>query len=142
MIQVTGNETVKVHYTGKLEDGQIFDSSLKREPLVITLGQGSIIPGLENGLLQMKVNDKKTITIPKEEAYGEVQKSLFQKIPNTDLPDEIKPEVGMGLMAKNADGTERPLRISDIKDTFIIVDANHPLAGKDLTFELELLEIN
>lgn len=142
MNQVTGNETVKIHYTGKLEDGQIFDSSLSREPLKITLGENSIIPGLEKGLQKMKVNEKKTIIIPKEEAYGEIQKALFQKIPNTDLPEEIKPEVGMGLMANNPDGTERPLRISEVKDTFIIVDANHPLAGKDLTFELELMEIN
>ncbi len=142
MNQVTGNETVKIHYTGKLEDGQIFDSSLSREPLEITLGENSIIPGLEKGLQQMKVNEKKTIKIPKEEAYGEIQKALFQKIPNVDLPTEIKPEVGMGLMANNPDGTERPLRISEVKDTFIIVDANHPLAGKDLTFELELVEIN
>lgn len=141
MIQVTGNETVKIHYTGKLENGQIFDSSLDRDPLEFTLGEGSIIPGLEKGLQQMKVNQKKTIQIPKEEAYGEVQKALFQKIPNEELPSEIKPEVGMGLMAQNPDGSERPLRISEVKDGFIVVDANHPLAGRDLTFELELLEI-
>ncbi|MBT0607911.1 FKBP-type peptidyl-prolyl cis-trans isomerase [Aequorivita echinoideorum] len=141
MNQVQGNETVKLHYTGKLNDGQVFDSSLKREPLEVKLGEGRLIPGFEKGLVNMKVNDKKTITIPKEEAYGEVQKELFQKIPNENLPQEIKPEVGMGLVSKNPDGSERQLRVSDVKDTFIIVDANHPLAGQDLTFELELLEI-
>ncbi len=141
MDQVTGNETVKLHYTGKLDNGQVFDSSLQREPLEVKLGEGRLIPGFEKGLVAMKVNEKKTITIPKEEAYGEVQKELFQKIPNENLPPEIKPEVGMGLVSKNPDGSERQLRVAEVKDDFIIVDANHPLAGQDLTFELELLEI-
>lgn len=141
MNQVQGNETVKLHYTGKLNDGQVFDSSVQREPLEVKLGEGRLIPGFEKGLVDMKVNEKKTITIPKEEAYGEVQKELFQKIPNENLPQEIKPEVGMGLVSKNPDGSERQLRVADVKDDFIIVDANHPLAGQDLTFELELLEI-
>ncbi|SRX54876.1 peptidylprolyl isomerase [Aequorivita sp. CIP111184] len=141
MSQVTGNETVKLHYTGKLNDGQVFDSSVQREPLEVKLGEGRLIPGFEKGLVDMKVNEKKTITIPKDEAYGDVQKELFQKIPNDNLPQEIKPEVGMGLVSKNPDGSERQLRIADVKDDFIIVDANHPLAGQDLTFELELLEI-
>ena len=132
MSQVQGNETVKLHYTGRLNDGQVFDSSVQREPLEVKF---------EKGLVAMKVNEKKTITIPKEEAYGEVQKELFQKIPSENLPQEIKPEVGMGLVSKNPDGSERQLRIADVKEDFIIVDANHPLAGQDLTFELELLEI-
>lgn len=141
MSHVTGNETVKVHYTGKLSDGRVFDSSLEREPLEITLGQGMLIPGFEKGLLNMKVNEKKTIVIPKEEAYGEVQKGLFQKIPNENLPPEIKPEVGMGLVASTPDGGEQQLRIAEVQDDFIVVDANHPLAGEDLTFDLELMEI-
>ncbi len=141
MSQVQGNETVKLHYTGKLNDGQVFDSSAEREPLEVKLGEGKLIPGFEKGLVDMKVNEKKTITIPKEEAYGEVQKELFQKIPSENLPQEIKPEVGMGLVSKNPDGSERQLRVADVKEDFIIVDANHPLAGQDLTFELELLEI-
>lgn len=141
MNQVTGNETVKVHYTGKLSDGRVFDSSAEREPLEVKLGEGRLIPGFEKGLLNMKVNEKRTITISKEEAYGDVQEELFQKIPNENLPTEIKPEVGMGLVATNPDGTERQLRIADVKDDHIIVDANHPLAGEDLTFELELVEI-
>src|SRR5690554_6822306 len=141
MNQVTGNETVKLHYTGKLGDGQIFDSSLEREPLEVKLGEGHLIPGFEKGVVDMKLNEKKTFTIPKEEAYGEVQKELFQKIPNENLPPEIKPEVGMGLVSQNPDGSEHQLRIVDVKDEFIIVDANHPLAGQDLTFDLELIGI-
>lgn len=141
MSQVQGNETVKLHYTGKLNDGQVFDTSAEREPLEVKLGQGQLIPGFEKGLVAMKVNEKKTITIPKEEAYGDVQKELFQKIPSENLPQDIKPEVGMGLVSKNPDGSERQLRVAEVKEDFIIVDANHPLAGQDLTFELELLEI-
>lgn len=141
MSQVKANDTVKLHYTGKLSDGQVFDSSVQREPLEVTLGQGQLIPGFEKGLVDMKVNDKKTITIPKEEAYGEIQKELFQPIPKENLPQEIKPEVGMGLVSKNPDGSERQLRVAEVNEDHIVVDANHPLAGKDLTFDLELLEI-
>jgi len=141
MNQVKGNETVKLHYTGKLGNGQVFDSSLEREPLEIKLGEGRLIPGFEKGLLDMKVNEKKTISIPKEEAYGEVQKELFQKVPRENLPQEIRPEVGMGLVSKNHDGSERQLRVAEVKEDFIIVDANHPLAGQDLIFDLEVLEI-
>ena len=141
MSTVKENDTVRVHYTGKLENGQVFDSSLEREPLEITLGQGMLIPGFEKGLVDMKVNEKKTVNIPKEEAYGDVQKELFQEVSKENLPKEIKPEVGMGLMAKNPDGSERQLRVAEVKDDSIVVDANHPLAGKDLTFELEVVEI-
>src|SRR5690554_3217791 len=141
MNQVTGNETVKLNYTGKLGNGQVFDSSLEREPLEVKLGEGRLIPGFEKGLVNMQVNEKKTITIPKEEAYGEVQKELFQQVPKEHLPAEIKPEVGMGLVSQNPDGAERQLRVAEVNEEFIIVDANHPLAGHDLTFELELLEI-
>ena len=141
MSQVKENDTVKVHYTGKLADGTIFDSSLHREPLEITLGQGMLIPGFEKGLIDMKVNEKKTVSIQKEEAYGDIQKELFQMVPKEHLPQEIQPEVGMGLISKNADGTERQLLITEVNDDSIVVDANHPLAGKDLIFELELLEI-
>ena len=141
MSQVKQNDTVKVHYTGKLDNGQVFDSSVEREPLEVTLGQGALIPGFEKGIMDMKVNEKKTITIPKEEAYGEVQKELFQPVPKENLPQEIKSEVGMGLMAKNPDGSERQLRVAEVNDDHIVVDANHPLAGQDLTFELELVEI-
>ncbi|MGA9239487.1 FKBP-type peptidyl-prolyl cis-trans isomerase [Robiginitalea sp.] len=141
MSKVKENDTVRVHYTGKLTTGEVFDSSLEREPLEVALGQGSLIPGFEKGLLDMEVAEKKTINIPKEEAYGEVQKELFQEIAKEQLPEEIKPEIGMGLVARGEDGSERQLRIAEVKDDSIIVDANHPLAGQDLVFELELVEI-
>lgn len=141
MSQVKQKDTVKVHYTGKLQDGQIFDSSLEREPIEFTLGEGMLIPGFENGLIDMEVNQKKTIEIPKDEAYGDVRDELFQEVPNSQLPEEIKPEVGMGLVSKTPDGDERQLRVAEVKDESIVVDANHPLAGKDLVFDVEVLEI-
>ncbi|MBD0776371.1 peptidylprolyl isomerase [Maribacter sp. ANRC-HE7] len=141
MSKVKANDTVKVHYTGKLSNGQVFDSSVDRDPLEVTLGQGALIPGFEKGLIEMEVNENKTITIPKEEAYGEVQKELFQKVRKEELPEDMVPEVGMGLMAKNPDGTEQPLRVAEVNEADIIIDANHPLAGQDLTFELQVVEI-
>lgn len=141
MSRVKENDTVEVHYTGKLSNGQIFDSSLEREPIKVTLGQGSLIPGFEKGLIDMEPNEKKTVTIPKEEAYGEINKEMFHKVSKADLPEDIKPEVGMGLMAKNPDGSENQLRIAEVGDDHIIIDANHPLAGQDLTFDLVLVGI-
>ncbi len=141
MSEVKADDTVQVHYTGKLTDGQIFDSSLERKPLEVELGKGQLIPGFEKGLLNMKVKDKKTVTVPFNEAYGEVRKDLFQEVPKAELPPEINPEIGMGLVAKNPDGTERQLRIAEVKKDSIIIDANHPLAGKDLVFDLEVVDI-
>ena len=135
------NDTVKVHYTGKLKNGQVFDSSLERAPIEVTLGQGQLIPGFEKELVNMEINEKKTINIPKEEAYGDINKELFHEIKKEELPNEIKPEIGMTLVAKNPDGTENQLRITDVKEDSIIIDANHVLAGQDLTFDLELVDI-
>ncbi|WP_298954829.1 peptidylprolyl isomerase [uncultured Nonlabens sp.] len=143
MSQVKADDTIKVHYTGKLKStGQVFDSSLDREPLEAQLGQGALIPGFEKGLVDMKINEKKTIEIPKEEAYGEIIQELFHKVPKEQLPQEVKPEVGMGLISQNPDGSERQLRVAQVEEDHIVVDANHPLAGHDLVFELEVLEIN
>ncbi|SIQ62189.1 FKBP-type peptidyl-prolyl cis-trans isomerase [Maribacter ulvicola] len=141
MSKVKADSQVKVHYTGKLSNGEIFDSSVDREPLDVKLGQGSLIPGFEKGLLDMEANDKKTIVIAKEDAYGEKQKELFQTVQKSDLPQDMEPKVDMALMATNADGSERQLRVAEVNENDIVVDANHPLAGEDLTFELELVEV-
>lgn len=141
MSQVKENDTIKLHYTGKLADGQVFDSSVEREPIEFKVGEGKIIPGLEKGVIDMKVNEKKTIEIAKDEAYGEASDELFQEVKKEQLPEDIKPEVGMGLVSKNPDGSERQLRVAEVKDDHIVVDANHPLAGKDLIFDVELVEI-
>ena len=141
MSQVKENDTIKLHYTGKLTDGQVFDSSIEREPIEFTVGEGKIIPGLEKGVIDMKVNEKKTIEIAKDEAYGEASDELFQEVKKEQLPEDIKPEVGMGLVSKNPDGSERQLRVADVKDDHIVIYGYHPLAGKDLIFDVELVEI-
>lgn len=141
MSKVKENDTVKVHYTGKLVNGQVFDSSLEREPLEVALGQGQLIPGFEKGLIDMGVNETKTITIDKQEAYGEVNEALFQKISKSQLPEDLKPEVGMGLVGTNSNGQEQQFRVAKVEAEEIIIDANHPLAGQDLVFELEVVEI-
>ncbi|SHF56962.1 FKBP-type peptidyl-prolyl cis-trans isomerase SlpA [Salegentibacter echinorum] len=142
MSQVKENDTVKVHYTGKLADGQVFDSSVERgEPIEFTMGQGQLIPGFEKGLIDMKVNEKKTVNISKKEAYGEPREELIQEVQKSQLPEEIKPEVGMGLVSKSPDGQEMNLVVKDVKEDTIVVDGNHPLAGKDLVFDLEVVEI-
>jgi len=141
MSLVKENATVKVHYTGKLADGQVFDSSEGKEPIEFTLGQGQLIPGFEKGLINMKLNEKKTINIPKDEAYGDSREDLIQEVQKSELPDEIKPEVGMGLVSKSQDGREMNLLVAEVKEDSIVVDGNHPLAGKDLVFDLEVVEI-
>lgn len=141
MSKVKADDLVRVHYTGKLSDGQVFDSSVDREPLEVKLGEGSLIPGFEKGLIDMQPSEKKTIVIAKEDAYGEKRKELFQSVKKSDLPEDLKVEVDMSLLATNADGSEKQLRVAEVKEDEIVVDANHPLAGQDLTFELELVEI-
>ena len=141
MSKVKANDTVRVHYTGTLTDGQIFDSSLQREPMEVALGQGQLIPGFEKGLIDMEVNEKKTITIDKKDAYGEVNEALFQRISKSQLPEDIKPEVGMGLVGSNAEGQQQQFRVAKVEENDIILDANHPLAGQDLVFDLEVIEI-
>ncbi|PSG91657.1 FKBP-type peptidyl-prolyl cis-trans isomerase [Aurantibacter aestuarii] len=141
MTQVKENNTVKVNYTGKLANGQVFDTSEGREPLEFTLGQGQLIPGFEKGVIDMKLNEKKTITIAKEEAYGEVNKDLIQEVKKTELPQDMSPEVGMGLVSKSPDGREVNLMVTEVKEDSIVVDANHPLAGKELIFDLEVVDI-
>ncbi len=136
------NDKVQVHYKGSLSNGEVFDSSEGREPLEFTLGSGQIIPGFEQGVLGMEVDESKTINIPAAEAYGEPREELIQEVSKEHLPEEIKPEVGMQLMSKAPDGQETPLVVTEVKDESIVVDANHPLAGKDLTFELTLVSIN
>ena len=141
MSQVKQNDTVKVHYTGKLANGEVFDSSLERDPMEFQVGKGQLIPGFENGIIDMKVNEKKTLVIPSEEAYGEPRKELIQEVPKDKLPEEIKPEVGMGLVSTTPDGNEIQLVVKEVKDDAIVVDGNHPLAGQELTFDIEVVEI-
>ena len=141
MIQVKENNTIKVNYTGKLSNGQIFDTSEGKEPIEFVLGQGRLIPGFEKGLIDMKLNEKKTIEIAKDQAYGDVNDNLIQEIKKTDLPQDMEPKVGMGLVSKSPDGKEINLMVVEVKDESIVIDGNHPLAGHDLIFDVEVVEI-
>ena len=106
------------------------------------IGQGQLIPGFENALIDMAVNEKKTVTIAKADAYGDVRTELFQKVAKEELPKEITPEVGMGLVASAPDGSQQQLRVAEVNEDHIVIDANHPLAGQDLIFDLEVVGIN
>jgi FKBP-type peptidyl-prolyl cis-trans isomerase 2 len=141
MSTVKDKDTVRVHYTGKFADGEIFDDSKGRDPIEFTLGAGQVIPGFESAVLNMAVSETKTVNIPAAEAYGEQRQELIQSVPISELPEEIKPEVGMQLVSQAPDGQEIPLTITEVHAETITVDANSPLAGKDLTFDLELVEI-
>ncbi|MFB0997908.1 MAG: peptidylprolyl isomerase [Flavobacteriales bacterium] len=141
MIEVKENNTVKVHYTGKLSDGHVFDSSEGKEPLEFTMGKGQIIPGFEKGLMNMKLKEKKTITIPKEGAYGDINESLKQEVNKTELPKDMTPKVGMELVSQSTEGKERNLVVIEVKDDTIVIDGNHPLAGREIIFDLEVVDI-
>lgn len=140
MSQAKSGDTVKIHYTGTLEDGTQFDSSEGREPLEFAIGSGQVIPGFDNAVDGMAVGDNKTVTIPPGEAYGERHEQLIQEVPKTALPEDMKPEVGMQLQSQSPDGQVMNLTVTDVADESITVDANHPLAGQALTFAIELVE--
>ena len=138
---IEAGKTVKVHYKGTLEDGSVFDSSKGRDPIEFEMGSGALIPGFENTVAEMKVDETRTVNIPCAEAYGDVNEDMVGEIPRTNLPDDIEPEVGMVLSMQSPDG-EMPVRVIALDEENLTLDANHPLAGKDLTFELTLVEIS
>jgi FKBP-type peptidyl-prolyl cis-trans isomerase 2 len=139
--EARNGDTVQVHYTGKLADGTVFDSSVGREPLEFTLGAGQMIPGFEEAVFGMKVGEKKTVTIPVDEAYGPYRDDLVVEISREKLPSDMTPEVGQQLVMRQPDGREIVVTITKVSDETVTVDANHPLAGKELTFEIELVKI-
>lgn len=141
MAAAKSGDTVKVHYTGKLDDGTVFDSSADREPLEFKLGAGQIIPGFEEAVLGMNPGDSTTTKIPKEKAYGERKDENILTVERGRLPDDIKPEVGHMLTVSQPDGSSFNVTVIDLNDKEVTLDGNHPLAGKDLTFDIELVEI-
>jgi FKBP-type peptidyl-prolyl cis-trans isomerase 2 len=138
---VQSGDTIKIHYHGRLSDGTTFDSSAGRSPLEFTVGSGSVIKGFDDGVQGMVVGDKKTIEIPFLHAYGPEDPSMIIEFPADRLPDDLKPEIGMQLNMNNSEGQQFPVVITDINQEHIVLNANHPLAGKDLIFDLELVEI-
>ena len=141
MKKAANGDKVKVHYTGYLDDGTIFDSSEGKDPLEFTLGEGQLLKGFENAVEGLQEGDKNKVKIPAKEGYGMPQESLIGKVPLEALPNEIKPELGMKLQSETPEGDRLILKVIEISDEDITVDANHELAGQDLNFDIELVEI-
>ena len=141
MAQAKIGDQVKIHYSESLKDGSFLDSSLEKEPLEFTLGDKMVIAGIEKAIIGMFEGDLKTVTVPPEEAYGIYQKNRILVIKRTQIPDHIDPQLGMILQIRSQEGAVNNFIIKNIRENTITLDGNHPLAGKELTFELKLIEI-
>ena len=141
MTQVKSGDTVAIHYTGTLLDGSTFDSSEGREPLEFTVGSGQIIPGLDSAMPGMEVGDKKVVKIGSAEAYGDVNPEMRQAVPREGIPADIPLEIGTQLQMQTPEGQALPVTVVEVDETTVTLDANHPLAGKDLQFDIELVKI-
>lgn len=131
-------DTVRIHYTGTLADGEVFDSSEGRDPLEFAVGSGMIIPGLDKAIPGMAVGDKKVVNVPADEAYGQANPANRQAIPRGDIPADIPLEIGTMLQMQSPEGQVIPVSVVEVSETEVTLDANHPLAGKDLTFAIEI----
>ena len=141
MTQVKTGDTVHIHYTGTLNDGTTFDSSEGSEPLTFEVGSGQIIPGLDSAIPGMTVGDKKTVNVACDDAYGQMNPAMRQDVPRADIPAEIPLEVGSRLQMQTQDGQVIPVTVAAVEEESVTLDANHPLAGEDLTFNIELVKI-
>ncbi len=141
MQEAKNGDKVKVHYHGRLTSGETFDSSEGREPLEFEVGSGMVIKGFDDGVTGMKVGDKKTVNISAEQAYGEKNPDMVVEYPRSQFPSHIELKVGEQLVMSSASGQQFQVRIAEIKDEVILLDANHPLAGEELIFDIELVEI-
>lgn len=141
MTQAKTGDTVRVHYTGTLDDGTVFDSSAEREPLEFTIGNGQVIPGFENGVMGMAPGDTKSVTIAPGDAYGDYNPEAVVRVPRDQFPPDLDPEVGMMLQVRLQDGRPAHVVVTEVAEADVALDGNHPLAGKNLTFALNLVEI-
>ena len=141
MSKAKSGDTVRVHYTGKLDDGTEFDSSAGKDPLEFALGSGGVLPAFDSEVEGMAVGDSKSFKIEADEAYGRRHEQLIQDVPREHLPEDMEPAVGMQLQAQGQDGQPINLVVTEVKDETITVDGNHPLAGQALSFDIELVEI-
>lgn len=135
------NDTVKVHYTGMFKDGTVFDSSIDREPFEFTIGEGMVISGFEKGIIGMEVGETKDIFVSPEEAYGEYREDMIISVERKHIPPHINPQPGMVLQLQDPYGGVSYVRVLDMDDYVVRLDANHPLAGKELIFKVQLMEI-
>lgn len=141
MTQAAAGHTVLFHYTGTLEDGRVFESSDGRDPLRVTLGEGEVIRGVDEALSGMEPGDAKTVTIPSDDAYGPRRPELVHEVERAQVPPHVSLEVGNLLEGTDPSGRRLHLTVVDVDDATVTLDANHPLAGQDLTFELKLVEV-
>jgi peptidylprolyl isomerase len=141
MAQARNGDTVKIHYTGKLEDGTVFDTSINRDPLQFTVGEGQIIPGVEESVEGMSLGESKTIEVPADKAYGPHYEEMVLVVDRNEFPGHLKPEVGQRLEIRPTDDQTIPVLVTDVSASSVTLDANHPLAGEDLTFDILLVEI-
>jgi peptidylprolyl isomerase len=141
MTEAKNGDTVKIHYTGRLQNGTVFDSSSEGEPLQFSIGSGQVIPGFEEAVTGMQVGEKKTTLIPSDKAYGERNPSMVMVVDRKHVPPEIDPEVGQRLQVGSPDGQLLAVTVVEVGEENITLDANPPLAGEDLTFDIELVEI-
>lgn len=142
MTEVKAGDTVRIHYTGTLADGSTFDSSAGRDPLEFVVGSGQIIPGLDIALPGMVMGDKKVVEVAAADAYGPVEPAARQAVPRGEIPDHIPLDLGTQLQVQTPDGQAMMVTVAEVTETEVVLDANHPLAGKDLTFAIELVGLN
>lgn len=141
MAEAKAGDTVRIHYTGTLADGSTFDSSEGRDPLEFKLGSGQVIPGFDKAVTGMTVGDSHRVEIPADEAYGPHDPNGLQGFPKSEVPKGMPIEIGTRLQLSGPQGQPIMVTVAEVTDDEVILDANHPLAGKDLTFQLELVEI-
>tara|TARA_B100000959_G_scaffold232294_1_gene249167 strand:+ start:6808 stop:7236 length:429 start_codon:yes stop_codon:yes gene_type:complete len=142
MSQAKAGDKVKVHYKGSFKDGKVFDSSEGKDPLEFTIGQKMVVKGFENAIVGMASGEKKKICIQPKEAYGEYRKDLVATIERSEIPNDIKPELGMMLQVSPEPGRPTAVTVTELNEKTLTLDGNHPLAGKELTFELDLVAIS
>lgn len=141
MAQVEDGNTIKVHYTGKFEDGTVFDTSADRDPLEFTIGRGQLIPGFEQAVIGMSPGESKTVNIPAGEAYGQHNAEMLTEVDRSQFPADLNPEVGQQLQLNRSDGQTVVVTVASVSESTVTLDANHHLAGKDLIFDIQLVEI-
>lgn len=141
MVQAKSGDTVKIHYTGKLDDGTVFDSSINRDPLEFTLAEGQVIPGFEQAVVGMSPGESKTQKIPVDQAYGPYREDMVIQVSREMLPPDLQPEVGQQLQVQQPTGQAIPVIVTEVNNGQVTLDANHPLAGENLTFDIQLVEI-
>ncbi len=141
MKTIETNDQVTLHYKGTLSDGEQFDSSEGREPLSFKVGGGQVIPGFDEAVIGMKPEESKKFTIPADKAYGTVREDLIHKVERSSIPAELNPHEGQRLVSNLEDGRQIPVTVTEVTEETITLDANHPLAGKDLTFEIQIVSV-